>query len=320
MNKVLNKLLELFIRWKYPGEPPYHRFFLKFRYISFFVQLKYILHDYVIKRPYKVIDYNREFGPELMTTLPFAYWHYKNGTLKKTISAKGTCSFYFFSPCHEEKYDQRTFEDIPIVEIPNSEDHVYRYNLQKWEKVPLKEQYTNDEFVYDQPLLVISNKYNIEWGQSPINFLDVPTLDKILMALVPHYQVVYNRPESGLIIGDNSEVYSLEEYDYIRERYPSVLLMQDLADQYPQWSFNELQLRVYANCERFISVQGGNSVLASYFGGTNIIFARHGFEIAFNSYKNLFPLYSEARILHADNYDDLLAIVCQQYDLSQPEV
>ena len=62
-----------------------------------------------------------------------------------------------------------------------------------------------------------------------------------------------------------------------------VLTIQQLLAQHPGLSYNKLQLMLHANCEHFISVQGGNSYIASYFGGTNIIMHRQGMFILHTS-------------------------------------
>jgi hypothetical protein len=252
-----------------------------------------------------VIKYNREFGPELLAVLPFAYWHYKNGTLKKTISSKHTNAFYFFSENHEESFEQRIFDD-PVINIPNAADHLFKYDYNKWLQVPLKEHYCNEEFVFTKPLLVISNKYNKEWNNPPINFIDIPTLERLIELLSPKYQIVYNRPKSSNIIMDNSEIYELQDHIIIKQKYSDVLLMQELHDKHNKYSYNELQCRVYANCKHFISVQGGNSVLCSYFGGKNIIFAKKGLELFFNEYSTIFPKLSNAEIEQVSTYQALI--------------
>ena len=40
--------------------------------------------------------YDGEFGYELISVLPFAYWLYKNNKLSKTIGATDTKLFYYF--------------------------------------------------------------------------------------------------------------------------------------------------------------------------------------------------------------------------------
>ena len=289
-----------------------YRYYLRYKLISTIHQWKYFIKDYIIKKPYKIIAYDREFGPELLATLPFAYWHYRNGTLKKTISAKGTSAFYYFSPEHEESYTERHFDD-PIIDIPNSENHVFKYNLKKWQQVPLKSEYENDEFRFDKPTVIISNKYNQEWDGPPVNYLDIATLEMLFESLSLKYQVIYNRPPSKLITGDNSMINSLGDYLLIENKFPKVLMLHKIHERHDHLTFNELQLKVYSNCEHFISVQGGNSVLCSYFGGTNVVLAKKGMEIFFKEYENIYPLMAGTELIRVQSYEELLRTVKEKY-------
>ena len=88
--------------------------------------------------------------------------------------------------------------------------HSNSYSFRKWAQVPYKAQFKNDLFVFDKPLLVIANKYNIEWDQPPINFLDIPTLDQIIKTYGATYQIIYNRPLPSQIVQDNSETMVAE--------------------------------------------------------------------------------------------------------------
>ena len=66
---------------------------------------------------------------------------------------------------------------------------------------------------------------------------------------------------------------------------------------------------IHANCNNFISVQGGNAVLASYFGGTNIIYAREGSELSCDSYNGHYKKYSNCNVFHSNNYTDFIKLI-----------
>ena len=72
-------------------------------------------------------------------------------------------------------------------------------------------------------------------------------------------------------------------------------------------------MRLFANCERFISVLGGSSYLASHFGGTNIVYAREGWEVKCNAYANWFHLFSEARVFRAASPPQLHELVRREF-------
>ncbi|MFD1140343.1 hypothetical protein ACFQ4C_04455 [Larkinella insperata] len=293
------------------------RYFIRDNYYCRLNQVKYLFKDYFVKKQYKVVDYHGEFDQELRYILPFAYWHHVNGTLEKTISCKNTKEFYFFSKNHEEKYTERVWQaGYNYYEVPNM-THSNTFDYSKWLRVPLKKQYTNSIFVYDKPILIIANKYNIEWDKPPVNYLDIPTLDKLISSLKGKYQIIYNRPLAQQIVGDNSETLDLNEHDWIRKTHPDVLLMSDLYQQHSSQvnNYNHLQLMVYANCNRFISMHGGTAAFASYFEGINIILSDPigGMEHHFNEYETIFPQLSGAKILHARNREEVLQHVFTHY-------
>jgi hypothetical protein len=309
MQRLVLKFLYVVAALKYPAIRRDLRYFVRDNYFCRLNQLRFITRDYVSKSKYKTIDYHGEFDQELRYVLPFAYWHHLNGTLKQTISCTNTKPFYFFSDDHIERYEKRVWQaGYDYYDVPNM-THSPTFDYSKWARVPLKSHYKNDVFVFEKPLLIIANKYNIEWDNPPINFLDIPALDRIISTYKTTYQIVYNRPLATQIVGDNSETMDLKEHDWLREKHPEVVLMNDLYGKYRATilSFNHLQLMVYANCERFISMHGGTAALASYFEGINIILSHPGggMEHHFNEYATIFPALSGATILHAKNKEDV---------------
>ncbi|HEX8460979.1 MAG TPA: hypothetical protein VF623_06100 [Segetibacter sp.] len=317
MQRLILKSLYAFVLIKYPKIRNDLRYFIRDNYFSRLNQIQFLVKDYFVKEEYKEIEYHGEFDQELRYVLPFAYWHHLNGTLKKTISCRNTKEFYFFSKNHEERYSERTWEaGYDYYDVPNM-THSNSFSYKKWARVPLKDFYKNDKFVYNKPILIIANKYNIEWDKPPINYLDIWSLDKIITKYKHRYQVIYNRPLSTHIVSDNSEVLDLHEHSWLREKHPDVLLMNDLfkRNQSEVNSFNHLQLMVYANCGHFISMHGGTAALASYFGGKNIILSNPsgGMEHHFNEYETIFPALSGATILHAKTRDEIFKYLEEQY-------
>jgi hypothetical protein len=123
---------------------------------------------------------------------------------------------------------------------------------------------------------------------------------------------------STQIVLDNSEILDLNEYPWLKENHPEVMLMNDLYAEHKDKvvnNFNHLQLMVYANCDRFISIHGGTAIFASYFGGTNIILSNPnwGMEILFDEYSTIMPKLSGTKILHAKSTDEVLEHVYANY-------
>lgn len=295
---------------RFPRMPKAYKYFIRENYFSKAYQLKFFIRDYILKRPYKEISYQGEFQQELSFVLPFAYWHYCNGTLKRTIASQYTHDLYSFSPEHDERFDGRNWIGIFDYRIPNVA-HIRKFNTNKWKPVPLKDWYHNDIFRYNKPMVIIANRYNQEWEGEPVSYFDIPTLDRLIHKLEPYFQVVYNRPNSNDIVGDNSAVLELSELEWMRQNHPHVVIAQDLYKDYKEEvrNFNHLQLMLYSNCSYFISTHGGTGTLASYFGGINILYSRFGHEHYFKEFDTIFPRLSGANICHVRNYDMLLQAV-----------
>ena len=314
MKSLINKILGAYVHARYRQMDTNLRYFVRDTLYCDLMQWKYLVKDYVSKKKYKTIAFSGEFGPELQFVLPFAYWHYKNGTLKETQSSHNMSEFYFFSPSHKEIFDLRSNEGNYKIEVPRVLDSP-RYDMKKWLPGPLKEVYKNNVYVFEKPTLIVANRYNMEWDGPPISFLSIEMLRFIFDSLKDNYTIVYNRPGAQHITMDNSEIYNLNEIEWIRSNYPEVILMDDLYKENKgnAKNFNHLQLMVYANAENFISTHGGTSVLASYFEGTNVILSKQGPEHTFGCYEALYPKLSGARIFHAKTDEELLRMVKQNF-------
>ena len=127
--------------------------------------------------------------------------------------------------------------------------------------------------------------------------------------------MIYNRPSVDHISNDESAVLDLAEKEMIRDTFPEVILLEDLLHdpQAKPTDFNHLQLMVYANCERFISIHGGTATLASCFGGTNIILSKQGHEHTFGEWHTIYPRLSGASIIACRTMEDVMVNVRQRF-------
>jgi hypothetical protein len=267
--------------------------------------------------------YFGEFAFELLAVIPYAYWLHRNGQLKFTQACADTRGLYYFSPSHEELDYRRSY--VPITDYPSARTSILRWDVHafpqyldtaKWIAPPYKKTYRNDIFRWPKELVIVCNKYTAEPSVSfgrVVNFLPVPVLVKLLELLTPHYQVVYVRPRAEDIVGDHQAIRDLGEFEVIRARFPDVLTIQQIHAAHPQLSFNELQLQLFANCERFVSVLGGSAFLASYFGGTNVVYACKGWEVTCNAYANWFHLFSGAKVLSARTHREYLEVIRREF-------
>lgn len=230
----------------------------------------------------KIVACCHEFTIDLLDAIPYAYYLYRKGELLGTIGCRDTKCFYFFSPNHKEVFKNRHIE-MCMTEAERKRNHYWGIDIhpvdftgfpEEWKMPDYKEMYQNDIFVFDKPILVISNKVTTEWSGPPVNFFDVRALNDLANMLCPYYQIIYNRPDDKLIVADDGFYFDIGDKKMFKERFPNVILMEDLLSK--GFSFNETQLMVYANCSRFISTLGGNSMLCMLFGGTNVIYIAKG--------------------------------------------
>lgn len=257
------------------------------------------------------VDYFGEFGFELINVIPYAYWLHLHRRLKETKSTTDTKCLYYFSTNHIEINIKRSF--IPPAYFPLSAISLTTLDTSKWVPPEYKKQYKNNRFIWNKPSCVICNKFNIEWDRPPMNFISPEVLKVIFSLLKNKYQIIYNRPLNKDIVEDHSPELPFDDFKLIREEFPEVITMQDIAKDNPDLTFNTLQLMVFANSDHFVSVQGGSAGLASYFSGKNIIYAAWGPELKAGSYTNWYDKLSGAKIFHADNYKTLVYKVKEEF-------
>jgi hypothetical protein len=259
-----------------------------------------------------LIDINHhgvEFGYELGAVIPYAYWLHKKGRLGETHSHKDTSCLYYFNHNHHEDLDKRHSGNLKKClsdkKIPNIKIHMADLNYSKWAPPPYKDRYKNSEHRFD---VVVTNKFNREWGGRPVNFYTPDMLDKIF-TLLEGKTVLYNHMTSDMGRDDTVESLELGEWGVVN-KHPHVTKVQDIGRDC-NYSYNEFQMRVYSNCDLFITVQGGTCMFASYFGGTNIIYAVKGQELRYDSYNTWYPKLGGSNIIHKTDYEEILESIKQ---------
>ncbi len=267
---------------------------------------------------------NIEFGYELISALPYAYYLHSQGMLEKTISGNDTDCLYYFSPNHEINSAQRSWYNTPKAkDIPNIDIHKPYLNKGQFLPPPLKKQYANKEFKFKKETIVICNRYNIEWGKKPINYFSLKVLKQMFEMLQDKYQIVYINVDGRNELYDNAPPIKLGDYEILK-KYPKVINIHDLHKE--GTSFNELQLKIFANCKKYITMNGGHSIFTSYFGGENIIFSRYGkpqtreLNPENNSFYRWYNEFGGQRIVHVENEKRLLNQIKTQWINKDPVI
>lgn len=147
-----------------------------------------------------------EFGMELRALVPWAY----SKSLRCRIWTKGvvgTKYMYWFSDEHRIIDGQRADKRLPSGNPLNSSS-VHRWNIPEnadWSPPPFKEYFDRPlirEMLAQRPLVVIQNKYAVQWSFTfdfPVNFFSVDELREILKALTGNYTVVYKRHTADVL-------------------------------------------------------------------------------------------------------------------------
>jgi hypothetical protein len=273
-----------------------------------------------------IIKTNPEFGIELALTVPYAYWLHTQGQLKTVITSIGMRPFYYFCEDVREEFVNRTIDNAAagLNELPNNWIHgidsannpgVLDYT--KWMSPPYKEFYRNDEFKIDERTVFITNKFNIEHGHEPKGYFSIECLYEMFMYFKEiGYSVIYKRTTNqeqeftldqneynSLANGYTNILADVEGIGIINDfqlcnYFDNVTLLTDIIKTSP-YSYNETQLKVMANCNKFISVCGGNAILSSLFGGTTLIYVHTGRELRPNYFgpESYFRKLSSANIV-----------------------
>jgi hypothetical protein len=254
----------------------------------------------------KVDSYNIEFGYELLSALPYAYGLHLEGKLTETISGFDTKPLYFFSPKHTERNEPRerswfNTDNARKQGLPYTTIH--RPERPKLNFPNYKEIYANDIYKWEKPTLVIANRYNREWGCDPINFFDEAILDWLFENLKHKYEIVYFAVDLPEEYQDNAKPRHLDDRE-VAYRH-NVKVFQDIRGE----SWNKSLLQIFANCEHYITMNGGYAIMASLFTGTNIIYSRrdgraHSFELYdhINSFFRWYPNHNNLRTLLVESY------------------
>ena len=276
-----------------------------------------------------VVRNNAEFGVELTLAVPYAYWLHEHGQLETVITSKGMRPFYYFCNDVREEYSHRTIDNAEagLNELPNNWIHgdtkagtvltkpgVLDYS--KWKLPPYKDHYRTGG--HERPTVFLTNIFNHPDNSDVRHYhhFSIQSLYEIFSVLRDKgYDVIYKRERNvnKEITFDQNEVNAtylqndiianvdgygnMTDFD-LTNHFNNVYLFEDKVKESPL-SYNEIQLKMLANCNKYISVCGGNGILSSCFGGTTILYVTQGRELRPNYFgdEGYFHQLSKAKIL-----------------------
>ena len=115
----------------------------------------------------------------------------------------------------------------------------------------------------------------------------------------------------------NNKIHSrITNIQQILNRYPDVIQFNSLFQKYNASegiSYNRIQFSMHARASRFISVAGGSAIVASYFGGVNVIMTAHS--VPENAIGGFYSRFAGTRIVAVSTNDELMMKVKEEYDM-----
>jgi hypothetical protein len=209
-----------------------------------------------------------------------AYGLFLKDELTSSCSKIGTSPLFYFSPSHEEK-KRHTYhlQDRGIRRFRKGGFYKHRVpTIDGLTPPPYKDHFKNNDLVFDKPILTVLNKSSIEWNKGLFNYFDSDSLNYIFDTFYSDYQIIYIRPpyKSTKSFQHDAVVKTVDigDIDLINKSYPEIITMEDLLDQFPGKTYNELQMMSLANSDKHICSAGGEAAISSYFGGDVLIY-RH---------------------------------------------
>ena len=130
----------------------------------------------------------------------------------------------------------------------------------------------------------------------------------VLSLLTPHFRVVYVHYE-GKAFADDQPYEALGDKPMVRREFPDVTLIEDLTSALEgDFDYNLLLYGLASQCAHFVSVQGGTSIIASMFGGTNLVFASKGGEVEQvpSEYTKWYGRLGGAKVRHTNDRGELV--------------
>jgi len=154
-------------------------------------------------------------------------------------------------------------------------------DYRKWKLPNYTDQYKNDRFVFDKPFVVVANRYNWEHGTRPVGYFDIKCLYEIFNYLTDKgYTVIYKRPSNTEFPPDQNEVATLHSKETLSANvegignitdheltkyYDDVIIFDDIVDKNKDLTYNEVQLQLFSNADKFIAMSGGSTLLLNLF-------------------------------------------------------
>ena len=227
-----------------------------------------------------VLEYQGEFGTEIVTFVPTIRWYHLVGLMKgrRVRTYPGMRAFYYFlsdSQYEEKKEGRKHYQANAMPAFAQNRNEQYAIRRPLEFHTDYRDVFCNDIFRFDKPALVIHSKYNNEWDNGPVNFISNQQLHALCSEFENAFQLVYFRqgvttPPSGYSI-DHNQTREFSDLDVLRS-HPDVLIFDELFLCGPEGErYNFYKNMLYANCFHFVAAQGGGAHHCALFSGSILL-------------------------------------------------
>jgi len=219
------------------------------------------------------IEYTGEYGAEITTFIPFAFWLKTQGLLegRRVVTYRGMRPYYYFLDDGEfaEKACDRDW--LPPAERGWPTNSTYTATKKPWHVMPdYRARYAGQGRALDRPVLFIQNKFAMEWDRGPINYMPLGSLREMFSLGPARFDVVYSRPGAAPK-GDGYAVDRNDFCDYpdlaLARSFEGVTILEDLCAETGA-DYNLTKLEILAKAHFFVAVQGGGAHIMACFGNS----------------------------------------------------
>lgn len=281
----------------------------------------------------KTLEYIGEFGPELVLFLPFVNYLSQTNQLGDRVvrTYRGMRPFYEAIGVSriDEKEEARTW--LPPHKrpawLPRRDEHSFD-NAGPSDQLRYPDMRTLFSYgsllpdiearISRKPLLIIHNKFNVEWDKRPFNHLSLRGLRYAFARLSKRFTVVYIRHGKDSVIDSFSDDHNTPlvycDADLLVQ-YPDIIDFDELYERQREQGYinvNDFKARLYARCYFFITSQGGGSQqIAQYSGSLMCVHHRRGKEESWAYSPGYFTFMSDPppMLLLSTNTRDLKRVV-----------
>jgi len=240
-------------------------------------------------REHSRLEYTGEFGAEIATFVPFAAWLKQAGHLsgRRIVTYAGMRPYYFFldDAEFEEKVAPRRW--LPATQRYWPSNSTYSATASPWHVYPdYRRHFRNSGRQFDRPVLFIQNKFTVEWGEGPINYIPLNSLHRLLQLTVDVFDVVYSRPR-GRAAGysrDDNLTCDYPDQAVIRQ-FAHVIDFEQACESGAE-NYNKAKLEVLAKTHLFVAAQGGGAHLLACFGESLLLLLHNAGEEYPHAYRH----------------------------------